>query len=405
MSATSGPATAHSSFLRRHGGSLAFWLVALAAAATVSTILLWPAPSWGANDPESQRSDGMQALNKVLQRQGVDVTVVRTGAQLRELEPQQPTTLVVTNRSGFMTSETKQRASEVSGRYQRVVLLGQSTDVLRALGVTGVSSTGLSTLTTAAADCSDPAIGQALTVGASQDQSGWTTAYTLPAESPLGLQGCFPVDAGAGRGHLLVHAAGNPEVLAFSDESMFTNQQVLLGDNAALALTMLGNNQHLVWFSTGVESDNREDHAPPTGLASVLPPWWDAVQRLLTWTLALALLWQVRRFGPLVTERMPVVVKAIETTLNRGHLYHRAGARDRAVASLQRGTRQRLRLALALPRDTPDETVASAVALATGRDRREVQQVLTDTGDVHDDQTMVLRAQTLAQLEEEVRHP
>ncbi|CAI9409075.1 DUF4350 domain-containing protein [Aestuariimicrobium sp. T2.26MG-19.2B] len=404
MSAASGRATAHAGFLRRHGGSLAFWLIALAAAATVATVLLWPAPSWGANDPESQSREGMQALSKVLQHHGVEVTVVRTGAQLAELDPQRPTTLVVTNRSGYMTSESRQRATELGHRYQRVVLLGQSTDVLRGFGVTGVGSTGLSTLTTAAADCTDPAIGQALRVGASKDRSGWTTAYSLPPESPLGLRGCFPVDAGAGRSHLLVHAQGNPEVLAFSDESMFTNEQVLVADNAALALTLLGNNQQLVWFSTGVESDDPGKPAS-TGLAAVLPPWWDAVQRLVTWTLVLALVWQVRRFGPLVSERMPVVVRAIETTLNRGHLYHRAGARDRAVSSLQRGTRQRLRQALALPRDSPDETVARAVALATGRDPREVQRVLNDAGDVHDDQTMVLRAQTLAQLEEEVRHP
>src|SRR5690606_41722785 len=45
--------------------------------------------------------------------------------------------------------------------------------------------------------------------------------------------------------------------------------------------------------------------------------------------------WQGRRLGPLVTEPLPVVVRASETVEGRGRLYRSRRARDRAAEALR----------------------------------------------------------------------
>lgn len=399
MSIASGVASAHPSLLKRQGRSLAFWLTAVVALAAVATLVLWPSPGYGQGDPENPRRVGTQAVAKVLQRQGVDVSVVRSSADLQRQHPAGPATLVVSSRKTSMTPYTASSIDKVRSRYQRVVLIAPHTELLHQVGLGSLRST-TSGVSSVHAGCTDQAIGGASTLGRVGDGSlrYFATGGDLDTPPP----GCFTV-SGQRPGTMLVRAPGPQEVFAVADREIFTNEQVMVADNAALALTLLGNNRQLVWFSTTTEDEPDTSPTDKPGLSAVLPPWWDAVQRLLTATIVIALIWQVRRFGPLVTERMPVVIKAIETTVNRGHLYHRAGAKDRAVASLQRATRRRLRLALALPRDCSDDELIRAVAQATGRDPHQVHQVLTDSTPVTNDETMVLRAQTLAQLEEEVR--
>ena len=57
---------------------------------------------------------------------------------------------------------------------------------------------------------------------------------------------------------------------------------------------------------------------------------------------ALVALWKGRRLGPLVAERLPVVVRASETVEGRGRLYRSRRARDRAADALRTATLQRL---------------------------------------------------------------
>lgn len=395
MSVSAGTARARPGLLRRQGRSLAFWLVAIVAFSLVSVALLWPAPTWGPNDPENAQRDGMQALAQVLEQQGVEVTVIRSSADLVNQTPMQPTTLVITQREYTVAATTAATIGAMAQRYDRVVLLGPKSAVLRGAGLSSTYSVNTKVPTPIAADCTQEAIGQAASLDRSDGKS------TIAFASVDTETGCFPVERSTGAdAHVLLRSG---DLYAFSDPTLFTNSQITSGDNAALALTLLGAHPHLVWFSVGGEDEAQDSSDDDQGLAGVLPPWWDPVQRLLTWTAVIALLWQVRRFGPLVTERLPVVIKAVETTINRGNLYHRAGARDRAVASLQRATQHRLQQALALPRDTPVDALVSAVAAATERDPREVRQVLTHTSPVTTDEMMVLRAQTLSQLEEEVR--
>ena len=54
---------------------------------------------------------------------------------------------------------------------------------------------------------------------------------------------------------------------------------------------------------------------------------------------ALAALWRIRRLGPLVTEPLPVVVRASETVEGHGRLYRSRRSRDRAAAVLRAAAR------------------------------------------------------------------
>ena len=63
---------------------------------------------------------------------------------------------------------------------------------------------------------------------------------------------------------------------------------------------------------------------------------------LLAASVLALVLWRGRRLGPLVTEPLPVVVRAAESTRSRGRIYHRTSDRQHAAAVLVGASRRRL---------------------------------------------------------------
>jgi hypothetical protein len=115
-------------------------------------------------------------------------------------------------------------------------------------------------------------------------------------------------------------------------------------------------------------------------------------------------LWRGRRLGRLVTEPLPVVVRAVETTESRGRMYRRSRDRDRALSVLQLATRRRLASYLGLSVSSPTSSVAAAAAAVSGRTYHDVLDLLTSSS-VADDSSLLERANTLAAIEKEVRQP
>src|SRR4029079_16437584 len=113
---------------------------------------------------------------------------------------------------------------------------------------------------------------------------------------------------------------------------------------------------------------------PPPG--ELLPPVVPilALQRLLV--VVVAALWRGRRLGRLVTERLPVVVRAGETTRGRGRLYRRGRSYGHAAAALRAGTAARSAARLGLPGWAPAPLVAAAAARATSRRPADVEALL-----------------------------
>src|SRR5262249_17821095 len=102
---------------------------------------------------------------------------------------------------------------------------------------------------------------------------------------------------------------------------------------------------------------------------------FDLIPDNVTWivwqlwlVIALVALWRGRRLGPLVSEELPVVVRASETVEGRGRLYRSRRARDRAADALRAATLQRLLPRLGLGMGAPAPVVVATLAQRSGAD-------------------------------------
>ena len=91
---------------------------------------------------------------------------------------------------------------------------------------------------------------------------------------------------------------------------ILTNDQILRADNAAAAVRLLGERPARL-----VRPDLRRPGRRRRGeLRSLLPRWLVPALWLVGLTTVALMFWRGRRLGPLATEPLPVVVKAVETT-------------------------------------------------------------------------------------------
>ena len=111
----------------------------------------------------------------------------------------------------------------------------------------------------------------------------------------------------------------------------------MLGEegNAALAMNVLGSPAE-AGLADGRATEARgvdPADAPPR----LLPAWWQigVVQAFVA--LVVVGIWRGRRLGPILSERLPVRVRAAETVEGHGRLYYRLNARDQAAEALRAG--------------------------------------------------------------------
>src|SRR6266567_8693801 len=90
----------------------------------------------------------------------------------------------------------------------------------------------------------------------------------------------------------------------------------------------------------------------------------------------LAGLWRARRLGPLITERLPVVVRASETVEGHAGLYQSRRARDRAAAALREDLLARVLPVLGLVKDTPADAVTGAVTARSRHGGQDIARIL-----------------------------
>jgi hypothetical protein len=122
------------------------------------------------------------------------------------------------------------------------------------------------------------------------------------------------------------------------------------------------------------------------------------VMLLLTATAVAAMVWRGRRLGPLVVERMPVVVRASETTEGRARLYERSGQRRHALDQLRIGALGRLARLAGLSSTSSVDEVVDRVASLLQADPRGLRHVLVDA-DPADDAELVRLSDSLLDLE------
>ncbi len=136
-----------------------------------------------------------------------------------------------------------------------------------------------------------------------------------------------------------------------------------------------------------------------------MPTWiWWALLQLLVAVLLVAY-WRGRRLGAVVTEQLPVTVRAAETVEGHARLYRRANAHGRAAELLRKATASRLAGYFGIPaaRAHADPSLLVApVSARLGVTDDLVADLLTGQAP-QSEAELVLLADHLDQLEQEVR--
>ncbi|MCI2237883.1 DUF4350 domain-containing protein [Paenibacillus sp. TRM 82003] len=349
--------------------------------------LLTPSTSREALAADSTAPEGARAVARVLQREGVRVRQERTfDATLAAVRAGGPGTTVLVTDPGLVP---QQRWEALADAGARLVLAAPDGDALEELDAV---APGLRTTGTPSARTLPPGCDLAAATAAGRARAGGRT-YAAPGGSDAascygGSYVVLPADPATGRGEVVL--LGQPDVL--------TNRWAALEGDGALALRTLGTSDTVVWYLP----DPLDTETPLVPLASLAPPWTGPAAALLLAAGLTTALWRGRRLGRLVTEPLPVVVRAAETVEGHGRLYAGARATGRAAAALRSATLLRLRALVRLDGTAAPADVADQVAWLTGLPARRVLALL-DGPDPADDAALVQLAADLDDLERRVR--
>jgi hypothetical protein len=339
-------------------------------------------------DPANSRSAGAKALARVLGDHGVKVTVVRSQRDLLEETVDATSTVVITHPLR-LSARTARIALTHAASAASVVLLDPDPEVIRGMGLPVGSH--LTDLSSPAAACTGTGLGQDFRL------AGAGRAYTTA--SGAGATTCFPDKLdGGGAMVSLPGTAGRPPVVLLGDDTLISNDTILDSDNAAIALSLLGQSGHLIWYVPSLADITASEGTS----RSIAPVWFQPGVALAASAIVFLSLWRGRRLGRLVTEPLPVIVRAAETTESRGRMYRKSRDRTRALTVLRLATRKRLTAYLGLSSRSSVSAVAAAAAAVSGRHYQDVLDLLTPSA-VHDDSSLLELANTLAELEKEVR--
>lgn len=341
-------------------------------------------------DAANPAPGGAKAVAEVLRSQGVDVRSVSTLDAARDAAADDATVLVY-DPQGDLAAD---RYRALAGDGRTLVLVEPDFRTLQAVAP-GVAAAGEPGGPVRAA-CDVPAAERAERIDprAASDRSvGYPGTFRVSGDGTA----CFT--DGDGRASLVRTTFDDSTVYLLGSAGVLTNEGVDRLGNAALALNLLGGHRTLVWYLPSI--DDRPVTGPPD-IAALTPGWVTPVMLLLAAVFVAAAVWRGRRFGPLVVENLPVVVRAGETREGRARLYQRSSARLRAADALRIGAVGRLAATAGLPSTATVREVADAVAGLTRRDRGAVHELLLDRIPLTD-RDLIALSDGLAELERAAR--
>lgn len=400
MSTTLRPRAAASSTpsLRQTGRRAGFWVLFAVVAVLIVAVAIVVR---GGGDPASGNPlgadnaapNGSRALVQVLQQHGVTVkqaaTLSAATAAVTAAGADEATVLFADPSNYLPASGLK----SLAGLGAATVVVQPSFTALEALAPT-VSAAGEAKKSSGLqARCEVDAAVHAGRITAPGQAYRVTDAGSGPSTD--GTVGCFPNGNG---GYAYVHiesGQGGPSVDVLGSTAVLSNDGIDRAGNAALALNLLGGTRTLVWYLPTI-ADVPADGPPSLG--ALTPGWVTPVMVLLLAVALAAAIWRGRRFGPLVVERLPVVVRAEETMEGRARLYQRSSARLRALDALRVGAISRLATLAGLPRTATVVEVSDAAATLTGRDPSAVRGILIDAVPQNDVE-LLAASDRLAELE------
>ncbi|MEO5982947.1 MAG: DUF4350 domain-containing protein [Pedococcus sp.] len=338
-------------------------------------------------DPQNPGREGAQALASVLRDRGVDVAVARGQGDLLGSSVGAGTTVLVTE-TRELSDETAATMLEHVAGADRLVLVAPDRFLLTSLALP-VDTGG------------QPSVPETVTAGCTFDGLSpgdrvvpGPRTYVVTESGPTT---CFAHDQSFEL--VAVPATGDqPEVVVLGNSDLLANSKITQLDHAGVALRMLGGGDRVVWYLPSSLDIGNQDTTATSEVPRALGP----LVFLAVFGLLALMLWRGRRFGPLVTEPLPAVVKAIETTQSRGRLYRKARDTERAGTVLRARTAKRLAGYLGLPTGAAPTAIAQAAASATHRDPRDVDTLFTAPPPTTE-AALVALANDLTDLEKEVR--
>ena len=363
---------------RRNRALAIAFVVALIGAIIVA---LAPRARTGDLDPRSYDPTGSHAVAALLDQRGVKTETVTTLADAK-LRAVAGTTLVVVHPERLGADELHQVATTPAD----LVVIDAETEQLQSLGLplawAPVDSGNVLT-----PQCSLPA---ATFAGAAELPFG---GYTINGS----WLGCYPTEDSDA---VVTSTTGTRTMTLVGSGLFLQNSAIDRQGDAALALGLLDAHADVVWLvpdalAAATPADNR------VGVSDLLPTrlQWAVVQLIIA--VIVIALWRGRRFGRLVPEELPVVVRQSETVLGRARLYRRSRSLGRAADALRGGARDRLGQRLGLGVRPAQPALVHAVAQRSVQPPAAVEALLYGSTPV-DDHALVTLAHALTALEQEV---
>jgi hypothetical protein len=330
------------------------------------------------DDPRSSTPGGAGALGALLAAEGVELTT--TNQVDDAVAAAGPTRTLVVANADELEAAVAHRL--VTAGWGRVILLRPYTDALTAFGVHASRRSPVSG--SLAPNCPVEAARRAGSVTVAAQRASYVP--TGPSEFA-----CYPTAGG----HLYLGANTADGVLVELVGGGIANSDLAADGNAAFGLNVLGTHAEITWLMARAESASDSTRPP-----SLLPPWWQIAVVQCAVAFVVVAIWRGRRLGPILSEPLPVRVRAAETVEGHGRLYSRLTARDRAAEALRAGAITRLSRAFGHAEDPA--ALSDALARRTGRDPAEVRRLLFEAVPGSDDDLVNL-ARYLDRLEQEAR--
>ncbi|MFE9726481.1 DUF4350 domain-containing protein [Streptomyces sp. NPDC005794] len=358
----------------------------------------------GRLDPRSADPYGSRAVAEILKERGVSIDVVTTLDEAAGAAGPDAT-LLVTGPNMLTAHQQRRLRTATAGSAGRTVLIAPGGPSVARLAP-DIRPDSHGPVTARPPLCDLPAARAAGTA----DLGGIHYATDLH-----GATACYPDDGSASLLVLPGQEAGDTVLLGSPD--ILYNDRLDQQGNASLSLQLLGSRPHLVWYlpslddpsaaaGTAADRGNSGDDGAEgeSGFIGLIPSGWLWGTLQLALAAALAAIWRGRRFGPLITERLPVAIRASESTEGRARLYRKADARARAADALRSAARARISPLLGVPpRDADSSAVLlPAVAARLSTPGSDLGTLLFGPAPA-DDAALVLLTDQLDALEREVR--
>ncbi|CAN5510223.1 DUF4350 domain-containing protein [soil metagenome] len=315
-------------------------IVAILALAIVTAWLTAERPG-GRMDAASTSPEGARALVTLLREQGVDVVEAGTVADVENAS--RPDSLLLVAQTSYLTDDALlERLAAIRGDRLLVEPTSRTREALAPEVQVAPSATY-----GGEPDCDLREARRAGTV-----RFGPTDTYEAVEDSPADVTRCYS-------GAVVRYQDDGRTITVAGTADFMTNSTLLHEGNAALAMNLAGGHPRLIWYAP---QQTEGENSSAATIFDLIPPQVDWIVLQLCLVVGLVALWKGRRLGPLVAERLPVVVRASETVEGRGRLYRSRRARDRAADALRTATLQRLAPRLGLGVNPDPDTVVQAVS-------------------------------------------